>query len=68
VEQVSSTGVVSDGNPEVELVLTIELPGREPYEATHRQVLSRFVRHTIGPGTAVSVTVDARNPSLLEIG
>ena len=38
----ATTGVTLEENPEVELVLTVELPGRAPYEASVRQVLSRI--------------------------
>jgi hypothetical protein len=68
IEQITDTGTVRDDNPEVELVLTIELPGREPYRATHKQVVSRFVVHNLGPGTPVPVRVDAADPARLEIG
>lgn len=68
IEGVSATGRTRDDNPEVELVMTIELPGRAPYEATHRQVVSRQVMHHLGTGLAVSVTVDADDPARLEIG
>jgi hypothetical protein len=68
VERIADTGAVRDENPEVELVLAIDLPGRNRYRATHRQVLSRLVVHTLGPGTAVPVRVDAIDPTRLEIG
>jgi hypothetical protein len=68
VERIVDTGAVRDENPEVELVLAIDLPGRDRYRATHRQVLSRMVVHTLGPGVAVPVRVDAADPSRLEIG
>jgi hypothetical protein len=68
IEEISETGAVRGDNPEVELVLTIELPGREPYTARHRQVVSRFVLHRLGPGTPVPVRADANDPGRLEIG
>lgn len=68
IESVSETGVLRDGNPEVELVMTIELPGRDPYPAAHRQVVSRRVLHNLRPGLAVSVTADADDPRRVEIG
>jgi hypothetical protein len=68
VESVTSTGVTREDNPEVELVLTVALPGREPYEATVRQVVSRQVLHNLDPGQPVSVTVDPDEPAHLEIG
>jgi hypothetical protein len=68
IQRITDTGAIRDDNPVVELVLTIELPGREPYLATHRQVVSRFVVHNLGPGTPVPVRVDAADPERLEIG
>jgi hypothetical protein len=68
VESVTGTGVTREYNPEVELVLTVALPGREPYEATVRQVVSRQVLHNLGPDQPVSVTVDPDEPAHLEIG
>jgi hypothetical protein len=68
VERVKRTGITRDGNPEVELILTVDLAGRERYLATVRQVLSRQVLHNLGPAHAVSVTVDAHDTACLEIG
>jgi hypothetical protein len=68
VQRIARTGVMRDDNPEVELILTVDLPGREPYTAAHRQVISRYVRHNLGPGSTVPVRVDATDPSRLEIG
>ena len=68
IERIDSTGCVRDDNPEVELVLAVSLPGRAPYRARHRQVLSRQVAHLLDPGSAVPVRVDPQDPSRLEIG
>ena len=68
VKSVTTTGVTHEENPEVELVLTVELPGRAPYEASVRQVLSRQVLHNLRPGRPVSVAVDPDDPARLEIG
>jgi hypothetical protein len=68
VEQVTRTGITREGNPEVELVLTVDVAGRERYQATVRQVLSRQVLHNLGPGHVVSVTVDPDDGARLEIG
>ena len=68
VKSVAATGVTHEENPEVELVLTVELPGRPPYEASVRQVLSRQVLHNLRPGRPVSVAVDPNDPARLEIG
>jgi hypothetical protein len=65
---VATTGVTLEENPEVKLVLTVELPGRAPYEASVRQVLSRQVLHHLRPGRPVSVAVDPDDPARLEIG
>ena len=68
IDHVELTGAVRDGNPEVELRLTVDLPGRDRYRASLRQVLSGQVVHTLHPGLELAVTVDAEDPSRLEIG
>jgi hypothetical protein len=68
VERVVGTGVTREENPEVELLLTVSLPDREPYLATHKQVVSRHVMHNLEPGGRLSVRVDPADPSRLEIG
>ena len=68
VERVVGTGVTREENPEVELLLCVSLPDREPYLATHRQVVSRHVMHNLEPGGRLSVRVDPADPARLEIG
>ncbi len=68
IERVTRTRVTSDGNPEVELALTVELPGRDPYPALWRRLVSRRVLHHLQPGGTVAVTVDAGDPQRVELG
>jgi hypothetical protein len=65
---IAPTGATFEDNPELELELSVSVPGREPYRATHRQVVSRLVMHHLEPGSAVPVHVDAAFPDRLRIG
>lgn len=68
IVEVTRTRVTSEGNPELELALMVELPGREPYPAQVRRLVSRRVMHHLQPGRTVSVTVDASDPARIELG
>jgi hypothetical protein len=68
IDSVTDTGTKLDDNPEVEFEMTVALPGRAPYRATNRQVVSRLVLHSLAPGKAVPVLVDPRDPTRVEIG
>jgi hypothetical protein len=68
IDSVTDTGTKLDDNPEVEFEMTVALPGRAPYRATNRQVVSRFVLHQLAPGRAVPVLVDPRDLSRVQIG
>ena len=59
IESVTETGVTVDRNPELEFNLLVDLPGQEPYRVAHRLVVSDRVRHRLGAGRAVPVSVDA---------
>jgi hypothetical protein len=68
IDSITDTGTRSESNPEVELEMTVALPGREPYRATNRTVISRLVLHQLAPGRAVPVLVDPEDLSRIEIG
>ena len=68
IESVVGTGLSVEDNPEVQLTMTIDLPGRSPYPTTHRQVVSRLVLHQLEPGSDVPVRVDPEDLSRIEIG
>ena len=68
IDSVTDTGTRSESNPEIELEMTVALPGRVPYRATNRTVVSRLVLHQLAPGRAVPVLVDPEDLSRIEIG
>jgi hypothetical protein len=68
IDSITDTGTRSESNPEIELEMTVALPGREPYRATNRTVVSRLVLHQLAPGRAVPVLVDPEDLSQIEIG
>jgi hypothetical protein len=68
IDAVTDTGARSESNPEIELEMTVALPGREPYRATNRTVVSRLVLHSLAPGRDVPVLVDPGDLSRVEIG
>jgi hypothetical protein len=68
IDAVTDTGTTLDDNPEVELEMTVALPGLASYRATNRKVVSRLVLHQLEPGRAVPVLVDPEDLSRIEIG
>ncbi len=68
IDSITDTGTRSESNPEIELEMTVALPGHEPYRAINRTVVSRLVLHQLAPGRAVPVLVDPEDLSRIEIG
>jgi hypothetical protein len=62
VMAVRDTGVKVDDNPEAELDLQVAVDGADPYEVTHRQVISRVAIDSFWPGARVPVRVDPQDP------
>jgi hypothetical protein len=62
VVAVRDTGVTVDDNPQAELDLEVALPDLEPYEVTHRQVISRIAIGSFRPGARVPIRVDPQDP------
>ena len=52
------TGMAINNVPQMAIRLQILLPGRPPYEATTKMLMSAGVAHALVPGTSVSVRVD----------
>jgi hypothetical protein len=59
---VRDTGVMVDDNPQTELDLQVAVAGLEPYDVTHRQVISRIAIASFWPGAKVPIRVDPQNP------
>ena len=62
VVAVRDTGVMVDENPQAELDLQVAVAGLEPYDVTHRQVISRIAIGSFWPGAKVPVRVDPQDP------
>ena len=54
--------------PQFDIDLTIQIEGREPYDATVRQVVNMAVLPQFQPGVAMPVHVDPDDPSSVMIG
>jgi hypothetical protein len=65
VVAVRDTGVMVDENPQAELDLQVAVAGLEPYDVTHRQVISRVAIGSFWPGAKVPVRVDPQDPQKL---
>jgi hypothetical protein len=57
------TGMAINHVPQMAIRLQIALPGRPPYEATTKMLMSANVAHALVPGAMVSVRVDPDQPS-----
>ena len=68
VNAIGDTGVVMNGAPVCELDLTVSVPGREPYQVKHRQLLAHSALARFQPGSTFSVRVDQNDPAKLVIG
>jgi hypothetical protein len=62
VVAVRQTGVEVDDNPQAELQLQVAVDGVDPYEVTHRQVISRVAIDSFWPGAKVPIRVDPHDP------
>lgn len=68
VDSINDSGVTVNENPQVEFVLDVTLPGREPYKASLTQVVSRLAIAGFQPGATVPVRVSPDDPQVLMIG
>jgi hypothetical protein len=58
VTALRDTGMTINDNPQCELDLQVTLEGVEPYNVTHKQVISRLAVAGFQPGATVPVRVD----------
>jgi hypothetical protein len=68
VNSINDTGTFINNAPVVELDLTVAVPGREPYQVTHRQLLALSAIPNFQPGKTFQVHVDHQDPTKLMIG
>jgi hypothetical protein len=63
----SETGTRVNNQPQVQFQLMVNVPGRQPYTAIHREVVSAVNFGRIGPGNELAVRVDPNDPAMLMI-
>ncbi len=68
VTAISDTGTMVNNAPVMELDLTVNVPGREPYQVKHRQLVALSAIPNFQPGKSFPVHVDQNDPSKLVIG
>lgn len=68
IDSVTDTGVTINENPQIALGLTVTVPGKDPYQATLTQVVSRLAIAGYQPGATVPVRVSPDDPQVLMIG
>jgi hypothetical protein len=68
IDSVTDTGVTINENPQIALGLTVTIPGKDPYQATLTQVVSRLAIAGFQPGSTVPVRVSPDDPQVLMIG
>jgi hypothetical protein len=68
VNSVADTGVFVNQAPVLELTMTVMIPGREPYEVKHRQLVSHAALARFQPGSTLPVKVSPQDNNQLMIG
>ncbi len=68
VTAIADTGTMVNNAPVMELDLTVNVPGREPYQVKHRQLVALSAIPNFQPGKMFPVHVDQRDPSKIVIG
>ena len=68
VDAIADTGTLINNAPVMELDLTVSVPGREPYQVKHRQLVALSAIPNFQPGKSFPVHVDQGDPSKLVIG
>jgi uncharacterized iron-regulated protein len=68
VNAISETGTMINNAPVMDLDLTVSVPGREPYQVTHRQLVALSAIPNFQPGKMFPVHVDHLDPSKIVIG
>jgi hypothetical protein len=68
VNAISDTGTMINNAPVMEMDLTVAVPGREPYQVKHRQLVALSAIPNFQPGKMFTVHVDNQDPNKLMIG
>lgn len=68
IVSVSDTGMFVNEAPVLMLELQVSVPGRKPYTATHKQLVSHAALANFQPGKTFPVRVSPQDPNELIIG
>ena len=68
VNSLTETGTILNNAPVCEIDMTVTVPGREPYQVKHRQLVAYAAMGNFQPGRSFPVHVDQQDPSKLVIG
>lgn len=67
VLQLMDTGMLVNNNPQVRIIVEVQMPGRPPYQADTTMVLSMLAVPRVQPGCMVNLRVDPMNPANVAI-
>ena len=67
VLQVRDTGVSINDNPQVGLTVEVTPPGRAPFQAEVKTIVSRLNAALVQPGLDVQVVYDPQNPKRIQV-
>ena len=67
IRSMRDVGVVVNEMPLIEMDLQVEVPDRDPYEVTHRQVIPHSSLGALQLGETVPVLVDPQDPDSLVV-
>jgi hypothetical protein len=63
----TQTGVSMNDNPQVEIALSVQVPGKAAYPATRREFVPLILLARLTPGASLPVTVDPADPQAVII-
>ncbi len=67
IDRMINTGLMCNDNPQVQLSLTVTIPGRDPYPVSLTQVVARSAIARFQAGASVPVRVSPADPQTLII-
>jgi len=68
VKGLNDTGTMLNNAPVMDIDLTVQVPGREPYDVKHRQLVAFAALGNFQPGKTFPVHVDQQDPTKIVIG
>jgi len=68
VKALNDTGTMLNNAPVMDIDMTVQVPGREPYDVKHRQLVAFAAMGNFQPGKTFPVHVDQQDPTKIVIG